>query len=99
MKIWDLRRLPPAGGDGGVGAAPMKVLDGHTHWVTAVAFNPFHDQLLISGGSDTRAALWRVSSISSAPLLELGDDDIDPDTGACGAVCMCVARASVRLPD
>ena len=50
--------------------------------VTSVAFNPFHDQLLVSGGSDGRAALWRVSSISSAPLLELGDEDIDPDTGA-----------------
>ena len=54
--------------------------------VTSVAFNPFHDQLLISCGSDGRAALWRVSSISSAPLLELGDEDIDPDTGALSSV-------------
>lgn len=45
--------------------------------VTAVAFNAFHDQLLISGGSDARVNLWRVSSISSAPLLELGDDTGD----------------------
>jgi hypothetical protein len=102
-----------------------------------VAFNPFHDQLLLSGGSDGRAgassgeqrrrdngrlvidvrdgsrpshtspclpsvcarvrtpfaALWRISSISSAPLLELGDEDIDPDTGAWGGA----ARGAMRL--
>jgi WD40 repeat protein len=43
--------------------------------VTSVAFNTFHDQLLISGGTDARVNLWRISSISSAPLLELGDDE------------------------
>jgi WD40 repeat protein len=43
--------------------------------VTSVAYNPFHDQLIASGSSDGRVDLWRVSSISSAPLLELGDDE------------------------
>ncbi len=42
---------------------------------TAVAFNPFHDQLLLSGGSDCRVGLWRASSVSSAPLLELGEEE------------------------
>jgi hypothetical protein len=40
-----------------------------------VAFNPFHDQLLLSGGADSRVDLWRVSSVSSAPLLELGEEE------------------------
>jgi WD40 repeat protein len=47
-----------------------------------VAFNPFHDQLVVSGGSDARVNLWRVSSISSAPLLELGDEEAGDADGA-----------------
>ncbi len=39
-----------------------------------MAYNPFHDQLLLSGGGDSRVDLWRVSSVSSAPLLELGEE-------------------------
>lgn len=50
--------------------------------VTSVAFNPFHDQLLLSGSSDCRADLWRISSVSSAPLLELGEDDEVGEGGA-----------------
>ncbi len=42
---------------------------------TCVAFNPFHDQLVLSGGADCRVDLWRVSSVSSAPLLELGEEE------------------------
>lgn len=71
-KIWDLRRL----------AVPVKILDGHTHWVTCLSFNAFHDQLVLSGGADGRVNLWRASSVSSAPLLELGDDD---ETGVAAA--------------
>lgn len=40
-------------------------------------YNRFHDQLLLSGSSDCMVHLWRVSSVSSAPLLEPEDDDID----------------------
>ena len=110
VKLWDLRRP----------AAPVKILDGHTHWcgaappptarscasprhrlarapspplaprrppfltrrVTAVAFNSFHDQLVLSAGTDARVNLWRVSSVSSAPLLELGDDEIFGSDGS-----------------
>lgn len=49
--------------------------------VTAVAFNAFHDQLVLSGGADGRVNLWRASSVSSAPLLELGDDEIFTSSG------------------
>lgn len=52
---------------------------------TAVAFNPYHDQLLTSGGGDGRVNLWRLSSISSAPLLELGDDEEETEGGSAEA--------------
>eukprot|EP00551_Chaetoceros_affinis_P006052 CAMPEP_0203667284 /NCGR_PEP_ID=MMETSP0090-20130426/4156_1 /ASSEMBLY_ACC=CAM_ASM_001088 /TAXON_ID=426623 /ORGANISM="Chaetoceros affinis, Strain CCMP159" /LENGTH=547 /DNA_ID=CAMNT_0050531403 /DNA_START=152 /DNA_END=1792 /DNA_ORIENTATION=- len=59
---------------------PLRILrGGHTHWSTRVKYNSFHDQLLLSGGTDGMVNLWRVSSISSAPLLDLGstaDDSI-----------------------
>mmetsp|Transcript_17275 Transcript_17275/g.21110 ORF Transcript_17275/g.21110 Transcript_17275/m.21110 type:complete len:579 (+) Transcript_17275:69-1805(+) len=52
---------------------PLRILrGGHTHWTTKVKYNKFHDQLLLSGGTDGMVNLWRVSSISSAPLLDLG---------------------------
>jgi len=34
-----------------------------------VKYNPFHDQLLASGGSDGIVNLWRIASCSSAPWL------------------------------
>ncbi len=57
----------------------VKQLAGHTHWVWTVKYNPCHDQLLLSGGTDSVVNLWRVSSISSAPLLELEDVHDSPD--------------------
>jgi WD40 repeat protein len=45
---------------------------GHTHWTTTVKYNPFHDQLVLSTGTDAVCNLWRLSSISSAPLVLTG---------------------------
>jgi EARP and GARP complex-interacting protein 1 len=45
-KIWDIRRPH----------LPVKILAGHTHWVTCVAFNPFHDQLILTSSSDVCGA-------------------------------------------
>lgn len=49
----------------------------HTEWllhrVWTVKYNRCHDQLLLSGGTDSLVNLWRVSSISSAPLIEADD--------------------------
>ena len=42
---------------------------------SCVAFNPFHDQIIVSGGTDSRVNLWRIPSVSSAPLLELDEGD------------------------
>jgi WD40 repeat protein len=60
IKIWDLRN----------DRAPVKILAGHSHWVWSAKYNPFHDQLIASGGTDNLVNLWRVASCSSAPWLE-----------------------------
>eukprot|EP00457_Paulinella_chromatophora_P011449 gb/GEZN01011590.1/.p1 GENE.gb/GEZN01011590.1/~~gb/GEZN01011590.1/.p1 ORF type:complete len:376 (+),score=42.58 gb/GEZN01011590.1/:22-1128(+) len=67
IRIWDLRKpkksLRLLGGEG----------QGHTHWVTSVKYNRFHDQLLLSGATDSSVLLWSVVSVSSAPLGDLED--------------------------
>ena len=69
VKFWDVRKS----------AAPLKVLRGHSHWVWNVRFNPFHDQLVLSASTDARVKLWRAASISSAPLVDLEDEDSEQD--------------------
>ena len=63
-------------------AQPIAVLRNHTHWVRTSKYNPFHDQLVLSAGSDAAVDLWRISSISSAPLLEMDGDDDDDDNNS-----------------
>jgi WD40 repeat protein len=65
LKFWDLRSA----------RHPLLVCrGGHSHWIYNVQYNPFHDQLVLSSGTDSFLNLWRVSTISSAPLLTLDDD-------------------------
>lgn len=45
----------------------------HRHWISTLQYNPFHDQLVVSTGTDSLANLWRISSPSSAPLLDETD--------------------------
>ena len=70
-------------GDGDVGGGGTKkkkqrpilvARGGHRHWTTCVSYNPFHDQLVLSAGSDSLVNLWRMSTISSAPLLTFDDE-------------------------
>eukprot|EP01041_Mallomonas_annulata_P000521 gene521-997_t len=73
VKFWDVRNL----------TTPVKTLSGHSHWVWTAKFNPFHDQLIVSGGTDNLVNLWRVASVSSAPWLgadegEGNDSNSDP---------------------
>jgi len=88
VKFWDLRFTSSYDNDHHSNSAslsrhsPRRTLrGGHTHWTTSVKYNSFHDQLLLSSGTDGMVNLWRVSSISSAPLLDLGGnsavDDMD----------------------
>lgn len=73
MKFWDLRHA----------RKPLLVLaSAHSHWVWSVRYNRFHDQLVLSSSSDSTLALWRVSSISSAPLVELDEQDFMSESAA-----------------
>jgi len=68
-------------------ARPLKVCQGgHSHHITSVKYNPFHDPLILSSGSDSMVNLWRISSISSSPMMEFTtttsldkDDDEEED--------------------
>ena len=61
VRFWDIRNV----------SEPIRILHGHNSFCQIVRYNRFHDQLLLSAGSDSLVNLWRVSSVSSAPLLEL----------------------------
>jgi len=63
-KIWDLRNTKEP---------LVKVLSGHSHWVSCVRYNPVHDQLIMTGGTDNVVNLWRVASCGKAPWLA-GED-------------------------
>ena len=66
LKFWDLRSA----------RRPLLVArGGHSHWAWKVQYNPFHDQLVLSAGTDAVANLWRLSTISSAPILTMMDGD------------------------
>ncbi|KAK6105855.1 WD domain G-beta repeat family protein [Brugia pahangi] len=71
VALWDIRKLD----------MPLKVLQDHRHWVWCVKFNPFHDQLLLSAGSDARLFLNSVESLSSDSnhALELDDSCSTPE--------------------
>ncbi|KAJ8662418.1 hypothetical protein O0I10_002112 [Lichtheimia ornata] len=69
VRIWDVRQLEE----------PLLTVDGHTHWVWSVAFNKFHDQLLLSSGSDTLVNLHNVVSVSSASYLGSSNSDGSDD--------------------
>ncbi|KAI9276890.1 WD40-repeat-containing domain protein [Phascolomyces articulosus] len=59
VRIWDVRQLDQ----------PVMTVRGHTHWIWSVSFNKFHDQLLLTSGSDTVVNLHNVVSVSSASYL------------------------------
>lgn len=60
-KVWDLRQAKQP---------VMTARGGHSHWVSRVSYNPCHDQLVLTTGTDCVANLWRLSTCSSAPLLQ-----------------------------
>jgi EARP and GARP complex-interacting protein 1 len=69
IRLWDSRDFK----------SPLKTLQGHTHWTESIQYNPAHDQLLLSGGSDNNVNLWRIASCSSSPWIGDGDGDDDDD--------------------
>jgi WD40 repeat protein len=83
LKFWDLR----------LAKHPLLVTrGGHSHWAWKVKYNPFHDQLVLSSGTDSMVNLWRVSTISSAPLLALADESNGEDMSETSAPDVRVGR-------
>lgn len=82
IKFWDLRKSEK----------PIKIISGHSHWVTKVRYNKFHDQLFLSCGTDSFVNLWRLSSISSAPYMELEGDVVDVSNQS-DVLDMCIQRS------
>ncbi|XP_077302861.1 EARP and GARP complex-interacting protein 1 [Arctopsyche grandis] len=79
LKIWDYRKTKE----------PVFLRSDHSHWVWAVRFNTFHDQLLLTGSSDARVLLTSAASISSEAISQSQHrymdaneelDDTDKDT-------------------
>nr|BAE91613.1 unnamed protein product [Macaca fascicularis] len=65
VKFWDTRNV----------TEPVKTLEEHSHWVWNVRYNHSHDQLVLTGSSDSRVILSNMVSISSEPFGHLVDDD------------------------
>ncbi|XDV42611.1 hypothetical protein PO909_011240 [Leuciscus waleckii] len=81
VKFWDVRHINE----------PVKSLEEHSHCdrgsakpragrVWSVRYNHSHDQLLLTGSSDSRVILSNMVSISSEPFGHLVDDDDLSDT-------------------
>ncbi|KAJ3357637.1 Protein tssc1 [Entophlyctis luteolus] len=69
VRIWDTRNCK----------MPLKDITHHTHWVWSVDYNRFHDQLILSSGSDCLVNLHNVVSVSSTPwgLIRSLDDGFE----------------------
>lgn len=69
--FWDLRQT----------TRPALHMQTHTHWIWSMRYNPFHDQLVLSAGSDARVVLMRAQSVASDPYGQVADDDVKEDDG------------------
>jgi len=76
IHFWDLRKT----------AAPLQSHHAHSHWVTSASYNRFHDQLVLTSGTDSKIKLWRAATISSSPPAFDPDDPEPVDADADGLV-------------
>ena len=67
LSVWDTRNP----------GQPLAATRQHSHWVWGARFNTFHDQLLLSCGSDTRVVLTSYASLSSEPYGAVLEEEID----------------------
>jgi len=66
VSVWDCRQTSQG---------PLSTARQHSHWVWSVRYNTFHDQLLLSAGSDSRVLLHSQASLSSEPFRQELDDE------------------------
>lgn len=67
-------------------SAALLSVKAHSHWITSALYNRFHDQLVLSTGTDDQVKLWRAGSISSAPPSLEADESELTDADADGLV-------------
>mmetsp|Transcript_9842 Transcript_9842/g.24720 ORF Transcript_9842/g.24720 Transcript_9842/m.24720 type:complete len:407 (-) Transcript_9842:235-1455(-) len=90
MRFWDLRKAGAVGDTSPSPSAPaasssevclLTMADAHMHWTCSAQFNRFHDQLILTAGTDSTVKLWRAASISSVPPTSepLDGDEADAD--------------------
>jgi WD40 repeat protein len=60
VRIWDMRKPEKC----------LRVIHEHSHWVYQAKYNNYHDQLMVTSGSDNSVILHRVVSGSSTPMDE-----------------------------
>ena len=65
-KFWDLRNLEK----------PVVTMRHHSHWVWSVRYNPYYDQLVLTGSSDSKVHLLRVASVSSDEASQDHHEDV-----------------------
>ena len=64
INIWDIRS----------GGQILHSARHHSHWVWSARYNCYHDQLVLSAGSDTRVVMASLASVSSEPYGALVED-------------------------
>ncbi|XP_065226219.1 EARP-interacting protein homolog [Planococcus citri] len=58
-RFWDLRNT----------SQPLITRNDHSHWVWAIRYNHYHDELVASASSDTKVLITRIQSISSSSVI------------------------------
>nr|ADD38232.1 Protein TSSC1 [Lepeophtheirus salmonis] len=70
VRVWDIRNTD----------TPLASHSfGHSHWIWSIQFNQYHDQLILTGGSDALVAVSALSSLSSEPYLTTTHSGSDDD--------------------
>lgn len=65
LAVWDSRNC----------TEPLYSHRQHSHWVWSCRYNMFHDQLLLTAGSDSRVVLSSLASLSSEPYGHLVEEE------------------------
>ncbi|KAG9069719.1 U3 small nucleolar RNA-associated protein [Linnemannia hyalina] len=73
VRIWDVRDIT---------AGPIMTIQDHTHWVWSVAYNKFHDQLMLTSSSDCQVNLQSIVSISTGAEYKYEGDASEGEQGA-----------------
>eukprot|EP00039_Didymoeca_costata_P004176 m.71816 g.71816 ORF g.71816 m.71816 type:complete len:350 (+) comp12279_c0_seq1:165-1214(+) len=65
LRFWDWRNTD----------TPLMTFSMHSHWVWSARYNHFHDQLILSSGSDFKVVLSNAASLSSDLYGELDNEE------------------------